>query len=164
MAFDGYLKIKDIPGECDDQKHKDWIRIDSYSHKIEQKATRSVGTTRAATTGRADHGVFKVKKFIDKASPKIDLTCSKGNRIDEVLIELCRAAEGSQPYMKFRMTDVTVSAVDYGGSSQDESGLPLEEVALSYTMIEWTYTEVDDKGKKKGDIKSFWNLKGNIGG
>ncbi len=101
---------------------------------------------------------------MDKASPKIDLTCSKGNRIDEVIIELCRAAEGSQPYMKFRMTDVTVSAVDYGGSSQDESGLPLEEVALSYTMIEWTYTEVDDKGKKKGDIKAFWNLKGNIGG
>lgn len=169
MAFDGYLKIEGIPGECDDQSHKDWIRIDSFSHKIEQKATRSVGTTRGSTTGRANHGVFKVKKFIDKASPKVTLFCSRGTRISEITIELCRASEGNQPYMKYILTDVTISAVAYEGVvsqdvSQDEAGSPLEELSLSYTKIDWIYTEVDEKGKKKGDIKSFFNLKGNFGG
>ena len=164
MAFDGYLKIEGIPGECDDAAHKNWIRIDSYAHKIQQKATRSVGTTRGSTTGRADHGAFKVKKFIDKASPKINLSCSKGSRIDEIILELCRAAEGNQPYMKYILMNVIVSSVEYGGASQDDIALPLEELCLSYEKIDWIYTEVDDKGKKKGDIKSFFNVKGNFGG
>ena len=81
-----------------------------------------------------------------------------------VTLELCRATGDKQKYMEYKMSDVLVSSVRPGGSSKAGETLPLEEVSFNYGKIEITYTQTDQTGKPKGDVKANWDLSANKGG
>jgi type VI secretion system secreted protein Hcp len=165
MAFDSFLKVKTVPGESTDDKHKDWIEILSFSHGISQPNAGSRSSGGAASAERANHQDFSIVKTLDKASPKLMLACCNGEHIAEVILELCRATGDKQKYMEYKMTDVIVSSVRPGGSSKGGENLPLEEVTFNYGKIEWTYTATDHKtGKGAGDVKAHWDATANKGG
>jgi type VI secretion system secreted protein Hcp len=165
MAFDCFLKIETIPGESTDDKHKDWIELLSYSHGVSQTGSGSVSSGGGRTAERCDHGDFSVVKTLDKASPKLNLSCCNGEHIKGVTVELCRAGGDKQKYMEYKMSDVVVSSVRPGGSAGGGESLPLEEVSFNYGKIEWTYTETDHKtGKPGGNVAAWWNLAENKGG
>ena len=162
MPGDAFLQINGIPGESTDEKHKDWIEILSYSHGVSQSGAGSRSTGGAATSGRCNHQDFSVVKALDKASPALNLFCSKGDHIDKITLELCRATGDKQPYMIYKLVDSVISSVSVGGGG---GGIPTESVTFNYGAIYWTYMETDHKtGKKKGEIKKFWNLVHNKGG
>jgi type VI secretion system secreted protein Hcp len=165
MAFDCFLKISTVPGESTDDKHKDWIEILSFSHGVSQPSAGSASTAGGRAAERCDHQDFSVVKTLDKASPKLFLACCKGEHIPEVTLNLCRSTGDKQKYMEYKMTDVIVSSLRPGGSSQGGESLPLEEVSFNYGKIEMTYTATDHKtGKSAGDVKSHWSLVENKGG
>ncbi|MHC4474372.1 MAG: Hcp family type VI secretion system effector [Planctomycetota bacterium] len=165
MAFDCFLKIAEIPGESTDAKHKEWIELLSYSHGVSQASSGAASSGGGRSSERCDHQDFSVVKTLDKASPKLALSCCDGTHLKEVKVVLCRAGGDKQRYMEYTMSDVIVSLVRPGGSAQGDEALPLEEVNFSYGKIEWTYTETDHKsGKPKGDVKAFWTLEENVGG
>ena len=165
MAFDCFLKISSVPGESTDDKHKDWIEVLSFSWGVSQPGAGSRSTGGAASAERCDHQNFQVVKTVDKASPKLFLSCCKGEHINEVKLELCRATGDKQKYMEYKMSDVIVSSVQPGGSSHGGESLPLESVSFNYGKIELIYTETDHKtGKPKGDVKANWDLVQNKGG
>jgi type VI secretion system secreted protein Hcp len=165
MAFDAFLKIKTIPGESTDDKHKDWIEIMSYSWGVTQPGSGAVSSGGSRTAERCDHQDFSIVKTLDKASPKLFLACCNGEHIDEISLELCRAGGDKQRYMEYKMNDVIVSTQRPGGSAQGGESLPLEEVSFKYGKVEVTYTETDHKtGKPKGDVKAHWDLHVNKGG
>jgi type VI secretion system secreted protein Hcp len=164
MAFDAFLKIKTIPGESTDKKHMDWIEVLWYHHNVNQPSTvRSSGG--GGTGERANHGDFRIRKTLDKASPKLEYALNSGEHIAEVILELCRATGDKQKYMEYKLTDVIVSDVDDTGESKAPENLPIEEVAFNYGKIEWTYTATDHKtGKSAGDVKAHWDATANKGG
>ena len=165
MAFDAFLKLTDLPGECTDDKHKDWIEILSYSHGVSQLSSGSVSSGGGRSAQRCDHSDFSIVKALDKASPKLALYCSDGTHIKEVKLELCRAGGDKETYMTYKMEDAIVTSVRPGGSSQGGETLPLEEVTFGYGKITWTYNETDHKtGKKKGSVEAHWSLHDNKGG
>ncbi|MHC4644359.1 MAG: Hcp family type VI secretion system effector [Planctomycetota bacterium] len=162
MPADAFLQINGIPGESTDEKHKDWIEILSYSHSVSQSGAGSRSTGGAATSGKCSHGNFSITKALDKASPTLNLFCSNGTHIDKITLELCRATGDKQPYMTYKLVDSVVSSVGIGGGG---GGIPTETVTFNYGSIYWTYVETDHQtGKKKGEIKKFWNLVHNKGG
>lgn len=164
MAFDAFLKVKDIPGESTDDKHKDWIEILGYRHGLEQPTSGSVSSGGSRTAERVDHDNFVVSKTLDKATPKLALACCNGTHIGEVTLALCRAGGDKQKYMEYKMSDVIVQSLHPSGSADGEDKLPMEEVGFTYGKIEWTYTETDHAtGKPKGDIKGSWDLHANKG-
>jgi type VI secretion system secreted protein Hcp len=162
MAFDAFLKIAGIDGESTDAAHTAWIEILSFHHGLAQS---SVGTQASAhgayTSGRVDMSDFTVVKSIDKASPLLALACCKGDHVDDVTVELCRAGGDKQKYMEYKLVDVLVASVRPGGSSKGE-GLPLEEVAFRFGKINWTYIPLDDKGQPQGQVPAGWDLEGNV--
>lgn len=165
MAFDSFLKISTVPGESTDDKHKDWIEIMSFSWGVSQPATGSSSSGGARSAERCNHQDFSITKTLDKASPKLFLSCCKGEHIPAVTVELCRATGDKTKYMEYKLTDVIISSVRPGGTSKAGEALPLEEVAFNYSKIELTYTETDHKtGKPKGDVKGNWDLSANKGG
>ncbi|MHC5061567.1 MAG: Hcp family type VI secretion system effector [Planctomycetota bacterium] len=165
MAFDCFLKIDTIKGECTDDKHKEWIEILSYSHGLSQPSSGSVSSGGARSAERCDHQDFSIVKTLDKASPKLTLACCNGEHIATIKMALCRAAKDKGKYMEYILSDVIVSSVRPGGSAQGGEALPLEEVTFNYGKIEWVYTETDHKtGKPKGDVKAHWDLVTNKGG
>ena len=165
MAFDCFLKIDGIDGESTDDKHKQWIELLSYSHGVSQPSSGSVSSGGARSAERCDHQDFSVVKTLDKASPKLNLFCCNGKHIANVKVELCRATENKEKYMEYLMTDVIVSSVRPGGSSQGGEALPLEEVSFNYGKITWNYVEADHKtGKPSGNVETHWDLVTNKGG
>ncbi len=165
MAFDAFCKIQDVSGESTDDKHPEWIEILSYSHGVHQPSSGSASSGGSRSAERCEHQDFSIVKTLDKATPKLNLYCCNGTHIPEVLIELCRAGGDKQKYMVYKLSDVIVSSIRPGGSSQGGEKLPLEEVTFSYGKIEWTYTQTDQKtGTPKGDVTSYWDLHKNIGG
>jgi len=164
MAYDAFLKLDGIPGESTDDKHKDWIEILSYSSGVSQPAVAARSTGGAASAGRVNVQDFSIVHTLDKASPKLFLSCCKGEHIKVVTLELCRATGDKQKYMEYKMSDVLVSSVRPGGSSKAGDTLPLEEVSFNYGKIEITYTQTDQTGKPKGDVKANWDLSANKGG
>lgn len=162
MPADVFLQINGIPGESTDEKHKNWIEVLSYSHGISQTGAGARSTGGAATAGKCSHQDFSIVKALDKASPTLNLFCSNGTHIDKITLELCRATGDKQPYMVYKFVDTVVSSVSVGGGGE---GIPTESVTLNYGAIYWTYVETDHQtGKKKGEIKKFWNLIHNKGG
>jgi len=165
MAFDCFLKIGTIPGECTDDKHKEWIEILSFSHGLSQPGSGSVSSGGARSAERCDHQDFSIVKTLDKASPKLALACCNGEHIASIKMELCRATGNKSKYMEYDLSDVIISSARPGGSAQGGEALPLEEVSFNYGKIEWIYTESDHKtGKPKGDVKAHWDLVTNKGG
>lgn len=165
MAFDAFLKIGTIPGESTDDKHKDWIEILSYNHGLEQKSSGSQSSGGARSAERCNHEDFTIVKALDKASPKLAYACCRGEHIQEITVELCRATGDKQPYMSYKMNDVIVSAVRPGGSASGEEALPLEEVSFNYGKITWKYTMTDHKtGRPAGNVENNWDLTSNKGG
>lgn len=163
--FDAFLKIKDIPGESQDSKHKEWIEILSYSHGVSQLTSGSASSGGGRSAERCDHQDVSIVKTLDKASPKLNLFCCNGAHISEVIIELCRATGDKQKYMEYKLSDVLVTSVRPGGSSKGGDSLPLEEVSFNYGKIEWIYTATDHKtGKPAGDVKTNWSVVENKGG
>lgn len=165
MAFDCFLKIDGIPGESADDKHAEWIEVLSYSHGMSQQSSCSTAGGQNRSAGRCDHQDLSVVKPLDKSSPKLAVYCSNGTPISEIRMELCGANGEKQKYMEYVLSDVIISSVRPGGSAQSSENVPLEEVTLNYSKIEWIYTELDPKTlKPKGDIKASWDTKANKGG
>ena len=164
MAFDAFLKIATIPGESTDDKHKDWIEVSSYSWGVSQPSSGAQSTGGARSAERTNHQEFSIVHVLDKASPKLFLACCKGEHINEVKLELCRATGDKQKYMEYKLSDVIVSSVQPSGHGQGDGTLPLESATFSYGKIELTYTcTAHDTGKAAGDVKANWDLKANKG-
>ena len=165
MAFDAFLQISTVQGECTDEAHKDWIEILSFSHGVSQTGSGSVSSGGSRAAERTDHDDFSIVKTLDKASPGLALACCNGEHFDEVKLELCRAGQDKQKYMEYIMKDVIISSYRPGGSAQGGEALPLEEVSFNYGKITWKYTETDHKtGKPGGAVEKFWDLHSNTGG
>ena len=159
MAFDAFLKIEGIPGESTDEKHADWIEILSYSCAITQTASASASSGGGASSERADFSDFSIVKTLDKASPKIAVSCADGTHIPMVTLELCRAGTDKVKYMEYKMSNCIVSSCRPGGSAQGGESLPLEEVSFNYGKVEWSYTQQKRAdGGGGGQVAAGWDL------
>ena len=158
MAFDAFLKIEGIKGESTDSGHKDQIEVLSYSHSVAQQGGASVSRGGGQTGGRADLGDFSIVKVLDLSSPNLFKYCASGKHIPSVMVELVSADENPHVYMKYTLSDVVISSVRPGGSSNGEGTRPLEEVSFRYAKIEQEYTPFDNTGKAGAAIKAGWDL------
>jgi type VI secretion system secreted protein Hcp len=156
---DMFMKVKDIPGESTDDKHKDWIEIQSFSLGATQTGSvaRSVGSS--TSDARVDFSDVMVSKLVDKASAKLMLACAKGTPIDEINFEFCRASGDKSKYLDFKLEHVLVSSIQMSGGG----GVPMESLTLKPGIMTKQYTQLDEKGKSKGDVKFKWSLIKNVG-
>lgn len=163
MAFDAFIRIDGIPGESTDDKHKDWIEVISFKHKLKQPASVTASSNGGATAERVNHSTFDIVHLLDKASPKIYDACCTGKHIKEITIELCRAGGDKVKYMEIKMEQVLISEVVPSGScNESEAGFPSEAVSFSYGKIKWTYTQQKRAdGLGGGNVNSGWDLMAN---
>ena len=160
--FDVFLKIDGIPGECTDDKHKDWIEVLSFEHIITQPKSATKSSAGGASTERCEHGDFIIEKHLDKASPKIYEACSSGKHLKDVTIELCRAGGDKLKYMEIKLEEVLITAVVPSAKAKGEDNLPTEKVHFDYGKIKWTYTQQKRAdGSGGGNVTGGWDLVAN---
>jgi type VI secretion system secreted protein Hcp len=166
MAFDAYLKIDSIPGECTDKGHEDWIQLLAFNHGVNQphKTVTAGGGSRGGVE-RCEHQDFTITKHIDKSTPKLNLHCCNGKNLQKVKVEICRQVDSKIAYMTYEFETCLVRSVAIHGNPAGSGDVPVEEVRFSYAKINWKYTQVDPKSNQpKGDTMSYWDMLSNTGG
>ncbi len=156
MAFDAFLKIGDIAGESRHQYHSGWIEVMSFSWGVNQTGAGSTGGGGGA--GKASFSNFTIVKTLDKASPLLMLACASGEHLPEVTIEFQRTEGGQQQYLKIKMTEVLISSYRPGGNAQGAEVLPLEEISLNFSKIEFEYTPQKEDGTADAVVHGGWDL------
>ena len=156
MPADNYLQITGIKGESTDDKHKDWIEILSFNWGVSQMASASQSTSGGGTSQRAAFQDLSIVKMMDSASPLLFKACAKGDHLDEVKLELCRAGGDKLTYMEYTLNNVIISSVSVGGGG---GGEPTESVTFNYGKIKLNYIKQARKGGgAAGNVPAGWDL------
>jgi type VI secretion system secreted protein Hcp len=156
MAFDCFLEIEGVQGECSDEAHANAIELIGYSHGM----THTTGLARGSSCGFdsvADHKDFVITKSVDQTTPQLAAACSSGARYNSAKVEVARATGDKGTYWEIEMTGVYVRSMTFNAAQGGE--LPTETVALAYSKITWTYYLSDHKtGRSRGTNQTTVDL------
>ncbi len=155
MAFDAYISVKDIPGESQDDAHPDWFKVYTYNHDVSMQLSQA-SATGGLTGGEALFGDLLVSKTLDKASVLLNLACLKGDKIPEVIMEVCVTTGDKEVILRYTMTDVLVRSISIAGGSGGEDR-PLETVVFACSKWKWEYTPIGGE-----TLDRTWDLAKNI--
>lgn len=155
MAVDVFLKIKGIPGESADAKHKGEIDVLSYSWGVSQTGTMSYGGGGGA--GKATFADFSFMMRMNKATPKLMQACANGTHIPEAILVCRKAGDKQQEYMTYKFYDLLISSYQTSASSEE----PMESISFNFSKMEMEYKEQDAKGGLGGSTEFKYNIKEN---
>lgn len=156
---DYFLKIKDIPGESTDSKHKGEIDLESWSWGEANSGTHAGGGGGGA--GKVAMQDFHFTMRINKASPKLFLACAQGTHIAEALLTCRKAGKEQQEYLKIKFSDLLISTYQTGGSAGDV--VPVEQISFNFSKIEITYCPQKPDGSLDSPVVHNYDLKANKG-
>jgi type VI secretion system secreted protein Hcp len=157
-AVDFFLKLEGIDGESQDAKHKGEIDVESWSWGESQAGSHAGGGGGGA--GKVSMQDFHFVMKVNKASPKLLLACATGEHIKKAVLTCRKAGKEQQEYLKITLSDLLVSSFQTGGS-EGASVLPMDQISLNYTKIEYEYKEQKPDGTLGGAIKAGYDLKAN---
>jgi type VI secretion system secreted protein Hcp len=161
MAVDYFLKLDGIPGESQDDKHKDEIDIESWSWgQINSGAHAGGGAGGGA--GKVSMQDFNFTMKINKASPKLFLACATGQHIKEATLTCRKAGKDQQEYLKIKFNDLLVSNYQTGGSAGDI--IPSDQIALNFSKIEFNYAPQKSDGTLDSPVVHNYDVQKNKGG
>jgi type VI secretion system Hcp family effector len=159
MASVYFLKLDGIEGQASDKAHDKWLELLSFSHG----ATQNVSIQRSGdVAGRGQFFPFTFTHAVDKATPKLQLYCMNGNKIEKAVFAYCRVITGVQTPVyevtleNLRVAKTTVKTIDTG--TADPLGeQPIEEVELIAGKITWKVTPIKPDGSKDGAIEAAYD-------
>ncbi len=157
-AVDFFLKLDGIDGESQDSKHKGEIDVESWSWGESQAGSHSGGGGGGA--GKVSMQDFHFVMKVNKSSPKLLLACATGEHIKKATLICRKAGKEQQEYLKITLSDLLVSSFQTGGS-EGSGVLPMDQISLNYTKIEYEYKEQKVDGTLGGAIKAGYDLKAN---
>lgn len=160
MAVDMFIKITDVPGESVDAKHKGEIDVLAWSWGMSQSGTTHMGGGSGA--GKVNVNDLSLTKYIDKASPKLQLFCCNGKHIKEALLVVRKAGEKPLEYIKITMSDCIVTSVSFGGSGGEDR--LTENVTLNFATVKFEYTPQKTDGSGDTAIPYTWKISQNVAG
>lgn len=130
-----YLKISKAQGSSKVQSYLNEIEVLSYSYGISFPMTLNERSNdgEVKRQGRPHHGELSITKLVDKASPNLYLSCSKGESVGTATLTV--AGSEDSKIFTYEMTDVVITSVSVSGGTG--GGDPSETVTLDYASITW---------------------------
>lgn len=162
MSNNMFWEIDGIKGESTSDQGKELIEILSFNHGVAMPLTHGPSNTSRAS-GRCVHQDFTVTKYVDIASPLLNLKCCGGEDIKEMKIHIWKADAAAKPieYITYTFESCILTSVSVGGGGEQ----PLETLTFNYKKITWDYGQQLHKqpGGAKGKSSSSWSLEENKG-
>jgi type VI secretion system secreted protein Hcp len=160
MATVFFLKLDGIDGQSTDKKHDKWLDVISFSHGTAQNAS----IQRAGdVAGRGQFEPFVFTHAVDKASPKLQQCCMKGDKIAKAQFQYCRVVGGeSTPVYEFtlencRVIKCEVKCLNTDPNADPLTQQPIEEVSLIAGKETWKVTPIKADGSKDGAIEANYD-------
>lgn len=152
MKFD-----PDIKGEAKEDKHKDWIQLESLGYSASMEVSSAKGSAGGASAGKVQHGDLVCSKFADLATAKLMELCSSGKHFKTVKIEFLRAGGDKVKYMEINLAEVLISSIQFGAGSGSDVGT--DSLSLNYGKIEIIYTaQKREDGSGGGNVTGKFDL------
>ncbi len=150
-----YIKFDGIDGESEHKSHKSWSDLMSFGQMVHKPGAGGTGAQRRRGSVMLED--LQCAKLLDKASCKIAEAVCLGRVFPKVEIEVTVSTTdaGQETYYRYELKNVLVSSYNVSGGGQDK---PSEDFSLNFEEIKVTYTEMDSKGKKKGNIEYGWKV------
>ncbi|MEI6486844.1 MAG: type VI secretion system tube protein Hcp [Sphingomonadales bacterium] len=160
MALDMFMKITNgISGESKDKDKGTVGDIDvlAWSWGASQSGTFHTGGGGGA--GKANVQDMSFTKWIDKASPKLQLALLKGTHIDSCTLSVRKAGDKPHVYLKITMSKCIVSSVATGGSGGEDR--LTENVSINFAKVKVEYFEQSDTGSVSAAGDYTFNVEAN---
>jgi type VI secretion system secreted protein Hcp len=158
MAAEMFLDIDTVPGESKVTGFEN--KIDIFSFSLGASNPSSVSTGSGSGAGKVSISSMSVQKVVDKASPKLFLSCCQGKHYPKGTLTI-REAGGDAPveYLKLDFTQLFVDSISWGGASGGEK--PSESVSFSFATVKFSYTEQTATGSGTSQTPAGWDLQKN---
>jgi len=157
MAVDMFLKIDDIKGESQDDKHKDEIDVLAWSWGVSQSGTMHSGGGGGA--GKANFQDLSVRKWVDLASAKLLSAAATGKHLKEALLTVRKAGEKPLEYIKITLNDCLISSVSPEGSEAEDR--LAEKITINFAKVKFEYTAQKADGSAGGVMPFGFDIKAN---
>lgn len=157
MAVDMFLKIGDIKGESRDTKYngKDgWIDILAWSWGASNSGSTHMGSGSGA--GKASFQDISVTKYIDKATPDLLRSTSKGTHHATAKLIVRKAGDTPLDYLIIEMEDVMITGYSTGGSGGEDR--LTENVSINFDWFKLKYTEQLKSGAAGATPDFQWSI------
>jgi type VI secretion system secreted protein Hcp len=154
---DYFLKIDGVDGESEDATHPGEIDVLSWSWGETNSGSHGAGGGGGA--GKVAMQDFHFVMKVNKASPKLMLSCADGSHLTSAVLTCRRAGTEQQEYLVITFTDCLVSSYQTGGSQGDV--VPVDQISLNYGKLEFSYKPQKPDGSLGGAIKTGWDVKKN---
>jgi type VI secretion system secreted protein Hcp len=105
---------------------------------------------------------MSITKYVDNASPKLQLFCCNGKHLDEAVLVVRKAGGKALEYIKVTMTDVIVTSISTGGSGGEDR--LTENVSLNFATVKFGYTPQKEDGSGGVEVDYTWKISENIAG
>ncbi len=158
MAVDMFLKLDDVKGESQDDKHKDEVDVLAWSWGMSQSGTTHMGAGGGA--GKVSVNDLSLTKYVDKASPTLIQAACGGKHFDQALLTVRKAGDKPLEYIKITMKEVLVSSISTGGSGGEDR--LTENITLNFAEFKIEYTPQTSKGKGEAAIEAAYHIAKNV--
>lgn len=153
-AVDYFINIDGIPGESQDDKHRNEIEVEAWSWG----ATNSVGGGGGA--GKVNMSDLVFTSRISKASPQLMLACASGKHIKNAVFTARRTGGTEFEFLNLTLSDVVVSSFRTGDEGEGDGG-PVDSVSLNFSQIEFEYRSMKPDGSVDDSAKAGWDVRQN---
>ena len=155
---DYFLKIDGIPGESQDDEHKDEIEVVSWYWS---ETLNGFDPGSAGGTGKLKMEDFNLVIPVSRASPELFLACASAKHISQAVLT-CRRGDGDgdgPEFLKYTFSDVVILSFQSSGSAA--SGFSVtNQISLNFTRIEKEYRRQKEDGTVE-IVKAGWDLERN---
>lgn len=147
MAFDTFIKLKDLDGESTRAGFEKWIEIMSFSWGASNPTT--VGShSGGMSAGKVSISSFNIMKRTDSASPVLFQNCCSGKHFETANVTMNKASGDLKKPLSFLVydfTEVYVDSIQWSGSSGGDD-TPTESVSFAFGSVKVTYTPQQKTG------------------
>ena len=153
MPTQTFIKFDGIDGESTHKDHKGEVEVLSWDWGLAATPGTAGG---GAGMGKATPKELRVVHRYDKASPLLGKSAASGRHIPLAVLSARKAGEGQKDFLKVTMKEVFITSVAVSAAGSDAD--PVEEVAMSYRVIEFAYSPQTSKGSLGTPVQFNWDI------
>jgi type VI secretion system secreted protein Hcp len=161
MAFDTFIDIAGVTGECTATGFEGKIEVASFSWGASNSVTVGAGST-GLVGGKVSVSSFSFTKRMESSSNVLFAACCTGKHFATATVTM-RKSGGSdenpqQPYQVFSFTDVMVESIQWSGSGGGDD-TPTESITMAFASVSLSYkAQTTATGAEGTDpIKAGWD-------
>jgi len=147
MAFDTFIDIAGVEGECTAKGFEKKIEIYSFSWGASNPT--SVGSGKEGISGgKVSISSFNIMKKTDKSSPTLFAACCNGDHFATAKVTMRKAGgtAGQQGFLIYEFTEVMCESIQWSGSSGGDD-TPTESVSFAFAKVAIAYSTQSTDGK-----------------